>query len=200
MKFFNKILIGLIGLVAFYMAYTFYELKQELNKVYETDARYQHAPEGADLIVVDFSAYGCSHCRTLHPVLVEAMKKDGKIKYIPRPVTFRDPWYTKMIPAVYAAAEQGKFMEMHEKIYEKWPVLTTEQIMQAAKEIGLDTKQLSRDMRLDNVNGAVLDNQRFFEAHYLTRTPTLLIGSNAFIPGEKPPTVDDLLQKFKESR
>lgn len=193
----------LIVLIAFcgYVGMEFFNLRQEFFKVYTAPEIYQVAAPDADLTIVEFSRYGCDHCKALHPVLMDAIKSDGKIRYIPRPVSFDDKQNARVIAAVYAAAQQGKLLEMQDKIYESAPVSDDETLFKIAKAAGLDTEKLSRDMNSAEVQKQISENEAYFKTWGLSATPTLLIGKAAiYLPRENTPSTEGLLDKFEQAR
>ncbi len=201
MKYVGKIIIVLLALAVSYYGYSFFQLRKELFTVYDIDEKYTYTPEQYDLTVVDFNNYHCKRCQDIHPVFMEALKKDGKVRYIPRSVTNGFAWSETLASAVYAAAEQDKFIEMHNMIYEKWPVNDRDTLFRYAKTIGLDTKKLSRDMSKPETIEKVRTDQQHFEAWGLGRTPAYIMGEKAiYMPVENMPTVEKLLEKFDRAR
>ena len=201
MKYVNKVLATLLILAIGYLAYGLLEIRKDLFTVYDVSDKYAYDPGDTDLTIVDFNRYGCDHCRILHPVLMQAIKKDGKVRYVSRTVAYGNEWENTLVAAVYAAAEQGKFSEMHDVINENWPLNDRNDLFKFAKQIGIDTKLLSRDMSKDHILNQVIINQDYFEAWSLGRTPTLLLGkSSIYSPKEKDISVDDLLEKFRAAR
>ncbi len=198
----HKILIGLLSFAVLYLIYSYVQFRQELFAVYDMPVKYTYATSAdADLVIIDFNKYGCNHCRTLHPILLEAMERDGNVIYIPRPVTFGDKLAGTVSYAVYAAAEQGKFIEMFNAVYDNWPIRDPQQLFKVAGKIGLDTEKLSRDMKDPEITYWLQSNDDFFLAWGLRSTPVLLVGKSQMMQyGETPPTVPELLDKFAEAR
>lgn len=198
----HKILIGLLVLALSYLTYQYIQLRSELFDVYDVPEKYTYktSPE-ADLIVIDFNRYSCVNCQSFHPILLEAMEEDGNIIYIPRPVSFEDDWSATISAAVYAAGEQGKFIELFNAVYDNWPVDDAEQLFKIAGQVGLDTEQLGKDMTKPEIVDWLNKNDQYFELWGLSSIPTLLVGKKQMYKfGEKPPSVVDLLDKFSEAR
>ena len=201
MKYLNKIIAALLILVVLYVGYSFIQLRRELFKVYDVPEQYAFGSADADLVIVDFNKYGCEHCHSLHPILLEAMKRDGKVRYIPRTITHGLIWEETVSAAVYAAAEQGKFFEMHNMVYAKWPIANRKTLFKYAENIGLDTNKLKNDMVAPEIMERVRENQKFFDAWDLRKTPSLLMGKKAiYSPGKNTPTVEEMLEKFAKAR
>lgn len=201
MKYVNKVLAALLILAIGYLAYGLLEIRKDLFTVYDVSDKYAYDPGDTDLTIVDFNRYGCDHCRVLHPILMQAIKQDGKVRYVSRTVAYGNEWENTLVTAVYAAAEQGKFSEMHDIINENWPMNDRNDLFKYAKKIGIDTKLLSRDMSKEHILNQVIINQDYFEAWRLGRTPTLLLGKSfIYFPKARDVSVDDLLEKFKAAR
>lgn len=200
-KVFNRVIAVAIILAAAFLAYTVYEIRVEMFKVFETRPEYRATSPDADLVVVEFVDYTCESCRTFHPQLREAMARDGKITYIPRPLAMDDVWKTRLASAVYAAGLQGQAVAMHHAIFEKWPVMSDEKLFEVAKGLKLDTHQFSRDLRSDAARDAVLDNIRFYDVWMLQGVPVLLVGGTMiYIPNNTTPSADEIYAKFQEAR
>ena len=200
MKYINKILGAILVLTVFYVGYSFIQLRAGLYTVYDVPDKYASGNIDADLVIVDFNKYGCDHCHSLHPILQEAIKRDGKVRYIPRTITHGLIWEETVSTAVYAAAEQGKFFEMHNMVYAKWPIADRGELFQYAADIGLDVYKLESDMSEPKTMELVRENQKFFEAWRLQRTPALLMGKNVIYRPADTPTVEELLDKFAKAR
>ena len=168
-------LIALIIGTFIYGTYLLAQLRQGITELHVVPDKYTHSTQGADLTVLDFNKHGCDVCRNLHPVLKEAMKRDGRIKYIPRTVTSGSEWEKLRVTAVYAAAEQGKFIEMYNAIYDQWPIDSNEKLFSVAQSIGLDTERLERDMSNSDIIAQANHNNAAFEAWGFSRTPTLFL-------------------------
>ncbi len=201
MKYVGKIILALLVLGISYSGYSLYQLRGELFKVYDVPDKYAMTNDQADLTIVDFNKYSCTLCQKLHPILMEAIKQDGKIRYVPRSVTHGFIWNETLASAVYAAAEQGKFIEMHNIIYDKWAIEDHKTLLKYAEAIGIDTKKLSRDMTKSETIDRVREDQSYFNAWNLQQTPSLLMGKKAiYRPSEKMPTVEELLEIFAKAR
>ncbi len=202
MKHTNTILAALLVVAVLYLVYGVYNLRRDLFEVYNVPDKYSYATsETPDLIVVDFNKYGCGHCRALHPILMEAIRQDGNVLYIPRTIIYGQEWEEFLATAVYAAAEQGKFAEMHSLIHQRWPINSEKVLFDSARQIGVDTQKLSRDMKNPDIKRRIQENQKFFEGWGLRRIPSLLIGKKGiFTPGDTTPTVEEVLAKFSEAR
>lgn len=201
MKYVLAIVSALVVCLGIYLTQGYFELQKELFRVYDVQNKYAMQNEGADLMVVDFSRFGCDHCQKLYPVLKEAIERDGKIRYMPRFVTFGKVWDETLATSVYAAAEQGKFIQMQEAIYKEWPVELRKHLFEVARSVALNLDKFNDDMNDPKIIDRMREDQQYFKSWYLGRTPSILVGkSMIYQPVDKDTTVDELLQKFNEIR
>jgi protein-disulfide isomerase len=158
-------------------------------------------PTDADLKIVEFMNYGCDKCRNIHPNTMEAIQKDGKVRLIIRPVVEQGDWSEMLVQYVYAAGEQGKFLEMHEGIIENWPIDDELFLIKYAENLDLDLDQLSRDVQSDEIKELVKINQDIFIRWQLNTVPTFFVGKAAvFRPRVESITTEEWLEKFKKAR
>ena len=157
-------------------------------------------PQG-DLSVVEFLDYRCGYCREAHPVITEAIARDGNIKYIIRPVTFVDEQSFYAAKALYAAANQGKFAAMHETLITASQDFTEETLEDIAEFVGLDEERFEDDMESDETLGPLRDNYSVFAQIGGNATPTFAIGQRLqYIPEGRMPSVADFLTMFEQAR
>ena len=92
-------------------------------------------------------------------------------------------------PAAHAAAEaahrQGKFWEMHDKIFENQREMSPEKYVGYATEIGLDVEQFKRDVVDADVNRKVDADAKEAAALGVTGTPAFFINGK-FLSGARP--------------
>jgi protein-disulfide isomerase len=97
-------------------------------------------PKNAPLTVVLFSDFQCPFCGRVEPSLTELEKAyPGKVRVVWKnfPLSFHSN-AKPAAEAAMAANEQGKFWEMHDKIFANQQNLDAASLEKYAKEIGLD--------------------------------------------------------------
>ena len=97
-------------------------------------------PAAAPITIIEFSDFQCPYCSRVNPTLKQVEERYGdKIR-----VVFRDfplPNHkdaAKAAEAGQCAHDQGKFWEMHDKLFANQAKLQVEALKQSATEIGLD--------------------------------------------------------------
>jgi protein-disulfide isomerase len=92
-------------------------------------------------------------------------------------------------PAAHAAAEaahsQGKFWEMHDKIFEKQREMSPEKYLEYAAELSLDVEQFKKDLVSAEVKKRIDTDSREARKLGATGTPAFFV-NGLFLSGAKP--------------
>jgi protein-disulfide isomerase len=88
--------------------------------------------------------------------------------------------------AAEAAGKQGKFWEMHDKLFENAKELTDENFEKWAGEIGLDVAQFKKDLNDEGLKKKVLDQQKLGMSLGARGTPAFFINGR-YLSGAQPP-------------
>ena len=104
--------------------------------------------KNAPVTIIEFSDFQCPYCERFYTQTLSQIKTKyidtGKVKFV-----FRDyplPFHSnaeKAAEAAECADEQGKFWEMHNKIFSEQPSLSLENLKKWASDIGLDMKEFN---------------------------------------------------------
>ena len=149
--------------------------------------------DNAPVLIVEFSEFACPYCSRVNPTLEQVKETYGdKIA-----IVFRDfplPMHKdapKAGEAGHCAAEQGRFWEMHDKMFEHQRALKPDQLKEYAVEIGLDeaafAECLDSGKYADNIEADRADGERVG----VSGTPAFFINGQ-FINGARP------FESFKE--
>ncbi len=141
-------------------------------------------PVDAPVVMVVFSDYQCKFCslwsRDSLPTLLDQYVASGDLRIEWRDVNvFGEPSRQGAI-AAHAAAQQGKFWEMHEAMLPDAKTLgadglTPENLTKIAGDLGLDTEQFVSDMSSAPVVNAVARDELEGQQIGVTSTPSFLI-------------------------
>lgn len=197
-----RIVYILIAAAAAFLAFDIYRLASATASLDDVPSQYISGPENADLTVVEFFSYGCVWCREIQPTVDEAIKRDGKIRYIPRAVISpQDPDAGHAAIVAYAAGMQGKFMEMHDEMMKNYRVIDAEVLSDLAARSGVEFEKLNTDVASEEIGKLLIKNRKLFDTLGGVSTPMFYLGgSMVFVPEGRLPTVDDFLNMFKEAR
>ena len=117
-------------------------------------ARWQsRGPDDALVTVVEFGDFRCSFCVKVQPVLAELEKSyRGQIRFVYRHLPLGGNPESRLVAhAAMAAGEQGKFWEMHDRLFAIAGQMDRPVLDQLARELGLDVRRF----------GAALDARRY---------------------------------------
>lgn len=111
------------------------------------DSPVRGAPE-ALVTLVEFSDYQCPYCRQAHTTVTQVEKKyAGKLRLVMKqfPLSFH-PLAKPAALAAIAAGRQGKYWEMHDRLFSS-PQLDPDSLERYARELGLDVERWKRDQQ-----------------------------------------------------
>jgi protein-disulfide isomerase len=137
-------------------------------------------PEDAPIRWVEFYDYGCPHCEEFKPYF-EQMLQDEKgkvVAYFMHYTLGGFPQSHDAAQAALAAFAQGKWKEMHDKLYEHRTEHSREQLEGYAKELGLDMAKFDKDF--DAVAAHVDAQHQQGENAGVKSTPTLFINERHY--------------------
>ncbi len=132
----------------------------------------------AKVTVVEFGDFQCPSCKAEEPVIKELIKHYGdNIYFVYRhfPLVQVHQYALDSADAAEAAGMQGKFWEYHDKLYEISPDLQKENLLKAAKSIGLDEEKFVSDSGGDAVRQKVLNDIADGNKFGVNGTPTFFI-------------------------
>ena len=98
-----------------------------------------------------------------------------------------------------AAKIQGKYFEMHQKLFSEPGKANTEKVLRIANEIGLDVPKLEADMDGETVQEGLDEAKDLAQKLGLQGTPLYLI-SDKIIPGAPDDLYDQLVENVTEIR
>jgi protein-disulfide isomerase len=134
-------------------------------------------PDTALVTVVEFADYHCPYCskvKTDLDRLLEAHPEEVRLVYVQRPLGSLHPKARDASRAALAAAAQGKFWEMHAKLFLR-QLTTMQQFEQVAGELGLDVEQFKVDFASEAVTQQLLEDQKLAERYGVNGTPAFFI-------------------------
>lgn len=144
-------------------------------------------PDDAKITIVEWSDFQCPFCNRVNPTMKELEKEYGKdlrVAFKHNPLPFHNRAMAAA-QAAEAAGNQGKFWEMHDKLFANQRELTDENFEKWAKEIGLDVEKFKKDMADENVKKKIQQQQREGSVLGARGTPAFFINGR-FLSGAQP--------------
>jgi len=144
-------------------------------------------PDKAPITIVEFSDFECPYCSKAEDAVKQVMKEyEGKVRIVYRdfPLPFH-PNAQKAAEAAHCAGDQGKYWDMHEKLFANQKALAASDLKGHAKGLGLD--QAKFDKCLDGGDKAKLveGNKEAGAKVGVTGTPAFFI-NGLMLSGAQP--------------
>ncbi len=137
--------------------------------------------------IIEISDFQCPFCSRVGPTMKkidEEYGKDVRIMWANEPLPFHDRAKPAAIAAL-AAHRQGKFWEMHDKMFAAQKELTDENFEKWAKEIGLDVAKWKKDLTDAAIAQQIDKENAAANAIGASGTPSFLINGK-LIQGAQP--------------
>ena len=140
-------------------------------------------PADAAITMIEFADFECPFCAMEYPVLERAMQeRPGKVRIVYKVKLIGHPHGEIAARAALAADKQGKFWEMHHKIFDNQKALEQRDLERYAKELGLDVGKLVADMKSPAVTDQIEKDKKLSEGLGIDHTPTIYINGRDFDP------------------
>lgn len=164
--------------------------RDEYTKKYENQAKpvafdTSKAPHvGADdarIKLVEFFDYECPHCALFKPQMEQVIAdKAGKVSvyFMMFPIESKHPESRSAAQAALAANQQGKFKEMHDKLFEASPRHGRDAVTGYAKELGLDMAKFAK--AYDDSSPQVTTDLKQGDIAGVDSTPTLFFNDRKY--------------------
>lgn len=144
-------------------------------------------PERADVTLVVFSDFECPFCAKFAQTIKEIEGEMGgrvRVAWKSMPLPFH-PHAEPAARAALAAARQGRFWEMHDRLFANARALTDPDLEQHAAAIGLDLARFRADLQSAPITEQVARDRQQAAALGVTGTPTLFINGK-ILAGAQP--------------
>ena len=147
----------------------------------------------AKVNIVEFTDFQCPFCSRAAGTLQEVLKQysdDVRLYFRNLPLSFHAD-AALAAQAAMAAHAQGKFWQMHDKLFEKQPFFKRENLDAYALDIGLDVARFKRDLDNETWKGMVEADAALASQMGVVGTPNFFINGRP-LRGALP------IEKFKE--
>jgi protein-disulfide isomerase len=139
-----------------------------------------HAQGLADarVTLVEYGDFECPDCGRAYPLLKAVQKALGpNLRFVFRhfPLRASHPHAGVAAEAAEAAGAQGRFWEMHDRLFEHQTALEDGDLRRHARKVGLDPERFESAMRLHIHEGRVREDLASGSASGVRGTPTLFI-------------------------
>lgn len=146
------------------------------------------------ITLTEFLGYKCSYCRTLHPIMMEALDIRKDVRYTVRPIEFEDDRKPSVARLALAAGLQGKFWEFHEAFLEKPDAAIPDSFVEEICLLyDVDYDQLIADANGKKVEKMMNDNMKALDYALLNSVPSFIINHDVYAVDQSFPDLKTIL-------
>src|SRR5216117_1389892 len=135
-------------------------------------------PATAPVTLVEYGDFECASCRKAWPMVKELQRRLGKsLRFVFRnfPLTKLHPNAQHAAEAAEAAAAQGAFWQMHDRLFERQFALEDDNLIEYAQELGLDADRVAGELAAHTHKARVRDDFMSGVRSGVNGTPTFFI-------------------------
>ena len=140
-------------------------------------------PSDAPVTLVEYGDFACPYCRAAYGTVKELLRGNPAVRFVFRanPRAHLFPQAEPAAEAAEIAGAQGKFWEMHDRLFEaKEGDLSRASLVAMAAELGLDVQSFQRDLDAGTYKATVhAEEVSGFHSHVLS-TPTFFVNGIRF--------------------
>lgn len=139
---------------------------------------HSEGPEDAPITLIEYGDFECDSCLVAYPIIKRLRETMGdRMQFVFRnfPINDTHPHAEAAAEAAECAAEQGKFWEMHDKLFEHQTALDDTHLRDYAQECGCDPSLFDREMAEHKFAGKVQADYEGGYASGVAGTPTFFI-------------------------
>jgi protein-disulfide isomerase len=138
-----------------------------------------------DVTFVEFFDYNCGYCKRAMTDMLELMKADPKLKVVLKEFPVLSQGSIEAAQVAVAVRMQDptgkKYLDFHQKLLGGRGAADKARALAVAKEVGLDTARLEKDMASPEAKATIEENFKLAEAMGMTGTPSYVIGKQVVV-------------------
>jgi protein-disulfide isomerase len=148
-----------------------------------SDADHSQGSSTAVVTLVEYGDFECSYCGMAYPIIKSIQQQMGDdLRFVFRefPLTEVHPHAQHAAEAAEAAAQSGKFWEMHDILYEHQSRLADDDLLRYAADAGLDPDEVARALEDGTCVDAVRDQFMSGVRSGVNGTPTFFVNGKRY--------------------
>jgi protein-disulfide isomerase len=138
-----------------------------------------------DVTFVEFFDYNCGYCKRAMSDMLDLLKNDGKLKVVLKEFPVLSEGSVEAAKVAVAVRMQDpsgkKYLDFHQKLLGGRGPADKARAMAAAKDAGLDTARIEKDIASPEVKATIEENFKLAEAMGMNGTPSYVIGKQVVI-------------------
>jgi protein-disulfide isomerase len=138
-----------------------------------------------DVTFVEFFDYNCGYCKRAMADMLDLLKTDPKLKVVLKEFPVLSEGSVEAAKVAVAVRMQDptgkKYLDFHQKLLGGRGPADKARAMAAAKDAGLDTARIEKDLTSPEVKATIAENFKLAEAMGMNGTPSYVIGKQVVV-------------------
>src|SRR6476620_9894121 len=155
-------------------------IAQNSEAIFNSPRGVQIGNKDGDVTFVEFFDYNCGYCKRAMSDMLDLMKADPKLKVVLKefPVLSQGSGEAAQVAVAVRMQDPSgkKYLDFHQKLLGGRGAADKARALQAAKEAGLDTAKIEKDIASPEVRATLEENFKLAEAMGMNGTPSYVIG------------------------
>lgn len=158
-----------------------------------------------DVTLTEFYDYQCPFCRRGHKDVLRLLAEDPNLRVVYKQFPVKDvpgeePGSLIAARMAMASDLQGKYMAFHSAAMAIPMPVTEAKLFDAARAVGLDTKQLAADMEDGVITDSIRANLFLARELGITGTPTYIIGDEVVVGAHGYETLKEVIANTRAAQ
>jgi protein-disulfide isomerase len=148
-----------------------------------------------------FTDFQCPYCARIVPLLNQVLEKNkGKVKLVFKNFPLNTHQFArKAAAAALAAGKQGKFWELHDRLFQNYNRLNDQVVQEQAQQLGLDLQKFQKDMNDPQIAQAINQDYQDGVKAGVRGTPTIYV-NGALLRNSNPEGFQAAIDKELEKK
>jgi protein-disulfide isomerase len=155
----------------------------------------------APVTIVIFTDFQCPYCARIAPVLDQVFEKNrDKVKLVFKNFPLNSHQFARRAAAAaLAAGKQGKFWEMHDRLFQNYNRLNEQVLQEQAQQLGLDMLKFEKDMNDPQITQVINQDLQDGAKAGVRGTPTIYV-NGALLKNSNPEGFQAAIDKELEKK
>ena len=151
-------------------------IKQNASDIFRSSTDHSAGNVKGDVTVVEFFDYNCPYCKRSYLTINSLIQGDNKVRVVMKEFPILGAGSMFASRAAVASIQQGKYWPFHEALMAVQGKVDDARVMTIAKQVGLDTDRLTKDMTSDSVTAIINKTNDLAQKLGINGTPAFIIG------------------------
>jgi len=158
-------------------------IEQNADAIFNSPRGVVLGNKDGDVTFVEFFDYNCGYCKRAMADMLDLLKTDPKLKVVLKefPVLSEGSVEAAKVAVAVRMQDPKKYLDFHTRLLGGRGPADKARAMAAAKEAGLDTARIEKDMTSPEVKATIEENMKLAEEMGLNGTPSYVIGKQIVV-------------------